>query len=184
MFCMKCGTEIPEGAAFCPKCGAKVGEMSAVQEEVKQEPKEPEPSTITLLHGKPVDVAVLHDKYKLYKEGYKMIPAAVYVQNQTKCTTNESLFFMKTLENNEAFRDYFVKKDAAEAAELEAWKKSGVLYCPKCHSRNISIDKKGYSLTKGVVGAVALGPIGLIAGAHHANRRRYKCLDCGQEWHD
>lgn len=24
-FCAKCGTEIPEGAAFCPKCGAQVG---------------------------------------------------------------------------------------------------------------------------------------------------------------
>ena len=24
MFCFKCGTEIPEGAAFCHKCGTKV----------------------------------------------------------------------------------------------------------------------------------------------------------------
>ena len=27
MFCVKCGNQIQDGAAFCPNCGNKVGEV-------------------------------------------------------------------------------------------------------------------------------------------------------------
>jgi len=30
-FCVKCGAEIPEGAAFCPKCGTPVGAAARVE---------------------------------------------------------------------------------------------------------------------------------------------------------
>ena len=29
MFCVKCGTQLPDGAAFCSSCGNKVGEVPA-----------------------------------------------------------------------------------------------------------------------------------------------------------
>lgn len=60
----------------------------------------------------------------------------------------------------------------------------GWLHCPNCHSTDIYIDKKGYSLVKGVVGALLIGPLGLIAGKHHSNRLRYTCRHCGYQWHD
>ena len=38
MFCMSCGAELPDGAAFCSSCGAKMGEAPVVtQPEVKSE---------------------------------------------------------------------------------------------------------------------------------------------------
>ena len=60
----------------------------------------------------------------------------------------------------------------------------GWLHCPNCHSTDIYIDKKGYSLVKGVVGALLIGPLGLIAGKQHSNRLRYTCRHCGYQWHD
>lgn len=61
-------------------------------------------------------------------------------------------------------------------------KEDNAFHCPKCKSHNIYIDKKGYSLTKGIVGGVLIGPIGLILGKHKSNNLRYKCLDCGHKW--
>jgi len=29
MFCMNCGTQLPDGAKFCMNCGTKVGELGA-----------------------------------------------------------------------------------------------------------------------------------------------------------
>ena len=36
MFCYKCGTEIPDGAAFCHKCGTKIMSMDNTQQVVKK----------------------------------------------------------------------------------------------------------------------------------------------------
>ena len=54
--------------------------------------------------------------------------------------------------------------------------------CPKCHSSHVHIDKQGYGLKKGIVGAVLLGTIGLLAGKHKSNNIRFTCLDCGHQW--
>jgi len=43
-------------------------------------------------------------------------------------------------------------------------------YCPKCHSTSITVVKKGFGLGKAAVGAVLLGPIGLVGGALGANK--------------
>ncbi len=38
------------------------------------------------------------------------------------------------------------------------------LSCPKCGSKNIYIDKKGYGAGKGCCWAILLGPLGLLCG--------------------
>ena len=37
MFCGKCGTQIPDGAAFCPSCGNTAGAQAPVTNEVQQQ---------------------------------------------------------------------------------------------------------------------------------------------------
>lgn len=54
--------------------------------------------------------------------------------------------------------------------------------CPKCGSHQISVDKKGYSIGKGVFGTVLLGPIGLMAGGVGKDKIRITCLNCGNTW--
>ena len=51
--------------------------------------------------------------------------------------------------------------------------------CPKCNSDQLSANKHGYSLKKGIGGAVITGGIGLLAGMHGANRVEITCLKCG-----
>ncbi len=58
----------------------------------------------------------------------------------------------------------------------------GIAYCPKCGCTNLSADKKGFGIGKAVVGAVALGPIGLVAGNIGAKKVRVTCLKCGHQF--
>jgi tellurium resistance protein TerD len=54
--------------------------------------------------------------------------------------------------------------------------------CPKCGSRHITLDKKGYEVGNGCCGAILLGPIGLLCGAVGANDKKMVCMSCGHEW--
>ena len=50
--------------------------------------------------------------------------------------------------------------------------------CPKCRSANIFVSKKGYNAKSGCCGAILLGPLGLLCGAHNANKVEKTCLNC------
>jgi hypothetical protein len=51
--------------------------------------------------------------------------------------------------------------------------------CPKCNSNQITSNKKGFSGTKAVAGAVLTGGIGLLAGTIGSNKVKITCLRCG-----
>ena len=55
--------------------------------------------------------------------------------------------------------------------------------CPKCGSsyywEKIDNTHEGYSLTKGIVGTVLLGPAGLLAGAIGKSKEVWLCKKCG-----
>ncbi|WP_445957619.1 hypothetical protein [Yeosuana sp.] len=53
------------------------------------------------------------------------------------------------------------------------------LKCPKCNSENLSADKKGFSGKKAVIGAIATGGIGILAGTIGSNKMMITCLNCG-----
>lgn len=67
----------------------------------------------------------------------------------------------------------------ARIAELE---ESSQVYCPKCLSTSVSGNKKGFGIGKAVVGAVAFGGIGLMAGNIGAKKVICTCLKCGYQW--
>lgn len=83
MFCVKCGKEIPEGAAFCPACGNEAAAQAApsVQAEpaVQTEPAaQAAPTTITI----PPAVTETVDKVvKKAKEGYAMAEKKIGAKN-------------------------------------------------------------------------------------------------------
>ncbi len=54
--------------------------------------------------------------------------------------------------------------------------------CPVCHSTQITANKKGYSLGRGVAGGVLLGPAGLLGGLIGSNKVVITCLKCGHQW--
>ena len=62
-------------------------------------------------------------------------------------------------------------------------KEKAPVKCPMCgdlyHWKFAGTDNKGFSAGKAAVGAVALGPLGLAAGALGKKKRTYYCSNCG-----
>ena len=54
--------------------------------------------------------------------------------------------------------------------------------CPRCHSTSITAQKKGYSVSAGVVGELFVGLPGLLLGAAGRNDIVVTCLNCGHKW--
>lgn len=51
--------------------------------------------------------------------------------------------------------------------------------CPKCLSTQITANKKGFSGTNAVAGAILTGGVGLLAGTIGSNKVKITCLSCG-----
>ena len=54
--------------------------------------------------------------------------------------------------------------------------------CPKCQSDQVTVNKKGFSGKKAVVGAVLVGGVGLLAGTIGSNKIVITCLNCGHQF--
>ena len=54
--------------------------------------------------------------------------------------------------------------------------------CPFCNSTQISASKKGFSVGKAAVGALAFGGWGLLAGGIGKDKVVVTCLNCGKSW--
>lgn len=180
MFCINCGQQLQEGAKFCSNCGTPVGTATPAT------PAPTGPELVMTLNGHDIDLVALHDKHGLFTPRSFKINAIKDVKERAGVDLTTAKSFIDSIIDREDLIAYFADKDAKDQAAFQAEKEAlgDSLYCPKCHSTAIHIDKKGYSLTKGVVGTLVLGPLGLLAGKHHSNRLRYKCLKCGHEWHD
>ena len=56
------------------------------------------------------------------------------------------------------------------------------LCCPKCGSKELHSDKKGFSGGQALAGAVLTGGIGLLAGTIGSNDMQITCLKCGKKF--
>jgi len=54
--------------------------------------------------------------------------------------------------------------------------------CPRCKSTNIITGNKGFGFGKATLGALLLGPLGLLAGGMGSKRTKCTCTDCGHRW--
>jgi predicted Zn-ribbon and HTH transcriptional regulator len=54
--------------------------------------------------------------------------------------------------------------------------------CPNCKSTSITANKQGFGIGKAAVGALAVGPLGVLAGGLGANKIKLTCLSCGNQW--
>ena len=64
----------------------------------------------------------------------------------------------------------------------ELTKKNMADVCPRCHSRNIKLYRKGYNYKTGFWGAI-FGVRGAVyAAGFDANKTRCRCMDCGKDW--
>lgn len=56
------------------------------------------------------------------------------------------------------------------------------LCCPKCHSRELHAEQKGFSGGKALTGAIIAGGIGLLAGTIGSKDIQITCLKCGHKF--
>lgn len=84
---------------------------------------------------------------------------------------------------------YFAKAWAeadAEQKRIEQRKKenreNGIACCPKCGSASLTANKKGFGVGKAVVGAWAVGGLGLMAGNINSKKITITCLNCGYQF--
>lgn len=54
--------------------------------------------------------------------------------------------------------------------------------CPKCHSTQLTANKKGFGLGKAAVGGILTGGVGLLAGFIGSGKVQITCLNCGHHW--
>lgn len=54
--------------------------------------------------------------------------------------------------------------------------------CPKCHSTQLTSNKKGFSGAKALGGAALVGGVGLLAGTIGSNKVIITCLRCGHQF--
>lgn len=57
-----------------------------------------------------------------------------------------------------------------------------IFRCPRCHSTAINANQQGFGVGKAAIGAVAFGPIGLLAGGFGSKKVKITCLQCGHQW--
>ncbi len=79
-----------------------------------------------------------------------------------------------------------LKNDNQEEHKLVLHKQEGNLsndlFCPKCGSKNIYINKKGYGAGRAFWGTVFFGPLGLLMGQTGANNVLKTCLNCNKRF--
>ena len=54
--------------------------------------------------------------------------------------------------------------------------------CPRCRSTQITANKKGFGVGKGIAGGILLGPVGLLGGFLGSGKVKITCLKCGYTW--
>ena len=159
MFCKNCGKEISNDSKFCQFCGT---------------PMDAPIATAQVVVSDNIDLVEPFADFQPWKNPRTMTDVTKRIRDIRGCSLKESVAIY-----------YDALKDTAlieAATKLRAEWDSDKTTCPKCHGHHVHIDKKGYGLKKGVIGAILLGPVGLIAGKHKSNQLRYTCLDCGHQW--
>lgn len=159
MFCKNCGKEISNDSKFCQFCGS---------------PMDAPVTTAQVAVSDNIDLVEIFAEFQPWDNPRAMTDVAKSIKDIRNCSLKESLAIY-----NDALQDTALIEAATKLRD--EWD-SDKTTCPKCHGHHVHIDKKGYGLKKGVIGAILLGPVGLIAGKHKSNQLRYTCLDCGHQW--
>lgn len=163
MFCSNCGAEIT--GKFCNNCGKSADRGNQINED----------DNLRKLNGVTVDIGKIVGIYGTQGQ----IHASKYLHERTGASLKECVKFASEIYHDKNLARRMLEKENIEECKLQNEK---ILYCPKCHSTSVSINKKGFGLGKGALGFLALGPVGLLGGLIGANKLKVTCLNCGNEF--
>ena len=184
ILCEDCGKEISDRAGACPHCGCPVEPREA---EIDAESK----LTVDEILRKNgfneylaiKEVALVYEVSK--KDAKEMIKDEVKDKKYTfseRMRTSLEVAGQKQKAVYEQQRNEKREGKQAEKERIAQMDRDGVAYCPKCKSTSLSAHKKGFGIGKAVVGAIATGGIGLVAGNIGAKKVRVTCMKCGHQF--
>lgn len=163
MFCNKCGTEVSENDKFCKSCG---NVLSVDKNDYNI-------SDIVDKYGKDRISAI---KYLMSISDFKLTEAKNIVDDEyNKRNGNKLSFWEKVKLDAEEIN----QKKQEEKERLKGLDKDKIPYCPKCHSTQLSANKRGFGFGKAVVGGTLTFGVGVLAGGLGANKIRLTCMNCG-----
>ena len=160
MICKKCKKNVKEGKKFCPNCGTPVIQAA----------KSRTTSTVPSFEER---------KFEMLRES---IPLELQAAEEEKKKQEEERKKQEEEKKRQENLDREMRMKLASLTGNYATMTGDYSGCPYCGSHDYSYEKKGYSVGKGVTGAVLIGPYGLLAGAAGANGRVRICKKCGKEY--
>lgn len=86
----------------------------------------------------------------------------------------------KEFERIMASNPQVIHKSAQTKSTAEV--KENIVCCPKCGSKSITAQKKGFGLAKGAAGVFVAGAYGVVAAGIGKNKILITCLNCGYRW--
>jgi len=177
MYCSNCGKEIDETVKFCSSCGEKQNQI-----EIEKQP-------ITEKIEIEKCIKCNQKKRKIYIDtefsgnivcpncditpgicpncGLQLRTNKAQQCKNCKATWRESPLL---LENN------ILKDSSIKSVKVDEIK------CPKCKSKSITANKKGFGLGKAIIGGILTGGVGLLGGFIGSNKIKLTCLNCGHTW--
>lgn len=176
--CPECNGQVSDKAAACPHCGYPISAHQAKQKETEAEQPSPVPATFVV---------------------ERIYSGRVYFRCQCGHTIEKPFSFVNknsatnyTLNNNLCCPACHVEESAG-AILLKSPEKSPEIprpryrggasgVCPSCGKPTIQAMKKGFGFGEAAVGALILGPIGILGGAVGANEIEFVCTTCGHRW--
>jgi hypothetical protein len=135
-----------------------------------------------------IDVSVYYEKYNPYRD--KAIEAlkadAAISKTDAKIIIHD--YFDKCQRIEYAQNPAATLRDLDRILNLpqkrlkEQMDASNLAYCPRCLSTDISGEKRGFSISRALVGNNVVPVLGMMLGALGADTVECKCLKCGHTW--
>ncbi len=186
MFCPNCGNNCGD-ANFCSNCGCNLkGTAATVQpfDNVSNGKAEMSRRYGKYMPNKLAAIKALREDTGMGLKDAKDVIEDLFgndAKTNSPNSTHKNIFSEFTRDVlNQAQND--ADKKAMEKEHRRELEASGRAYCPKCLSTSVTANKKGFGIGKAVVGAAALGGIGLAAGNIGSKKVICTCLKCGYQW--
>lgn len=191
MYCPNCGTQTDVN--FCPNCGADLRSVTVPAPAATAYPPLKQPYVV-MVNSKEID---LNKIIRMYGYGVRRIGAYAYLQTQTGISNPRAKEILDPVyaahegEKTSVLDGVVAQSQEDKPVDQETWRReaneldaAGTVYCPKCHSTNITAQKRGFGVIRGLVGGTLLhsAAAGAVVGAAGSNKVLLTCMKCGHQW--
>ena len=182
MLCPDCGTQCD--SKFCPSCGKNLQGVEIEKPTEGAIPPLSEPYYYER-NGKRIDLhkimrasgmglckvsacSQLSLEFGIRRREAKEILEPIYAAH-----AGEKITFGQSLKASFSLAADRGREEALRKMQMD---REGIVYCSKCMSTNIAVEKRGYSAGQAILtGNLLIGTIG-------ANKTKCVCLKCGHKW--